>query len=230
MQTCEYPSNNSNRRYMVLATLQSITNIINRRATIMIINDFDETMQPIYDQYLISMSQMAPSMKTLKLLTTLCRPGDRVIDLGSGFSSFVLRYYAEMLKIIVWSVDDSNSWLEKTRGYCNSKSVDCSRFLTWNDLKSLLGFNTKHFGLVFMDLGTTSRRPAYYPFVFDKLCDDTTTVVIDDMHKPSLLSATDKALTDYDYIEIDIKDQTLDQYGRWCRLVQRLRHKTKGGY
>jgi hypothetical protein len=41
----------------------------------------------------------------------------RIIDLGSGFTSFILRTYAaEHPGVEVWSVDDSAEWLERTRG------------------------------------------------------------------------------------------------------------------
>jgi hypothetical protein len=48
----------------------------------------------------------------------------RLLDLGSGFSSYVLRAYAAGVPGAVgWSVDDDPAWLEKTRAFLVSEGL-----------------------------------------------------------------------------------------------------------
>lgn len=187
--------------------------------------DFKRIIQPYYDDYIKKMSDMAPSMKTLALLLSLCVPGSSVLDLGTGFSSFMLRYFAPKLGISVWSVDDDRKWLEKTKAYCkanNCPTIKMGLFYEWNEF--LDGWYPG-FDLVFMDLGTTKRRPAYYGTVLSRLCRPRTMVLLDDLHKPVLKNAIEEELKNYEYLNIGVEEQTKDEYGRYCKLIYMLRPK-----
>lgn len=190
-----------------------------------IVNEFKKEMIEQYQEYLKSVSSMAPSMKTMALLLSLCVPGAKVLDLGSGFSSYMLRYYESRLDMEVWSVDDNHKWLLKTIEYCKNHNVSYDRFLSWNiALDSYL----PKFDVVFVDIGTTRNRPKYYQVILEEFCTPKTLALFDDMHKPTLKRAIEHELKAYDYINIGVMDQTKDEFGRYCELVFRLRPKQKG--
>ena len=87
----------------------------------------------------ISSKGMALSLETAALIWELC--GDRspgsIIDLGSGFSSFVVRQWAKdaSYKPVVWSVDDDKNWLQRSKEYCGAQGVATSNFAYWDDFK-----------------------------------------------------------------------------------------------
>ena len=92
-----------------------------------ILAEATERLRPVFDEYVTSVSvpMAALSLETSALATVLCeitRP-HRILDLGSGFSSYVFRRYAATAspQAEVWSIDDSPHWLEKTRGFLASK-------------------------------------------------------------------------------------------------------------
>lgn len=177
-----------------------------------------------YTNYLRDVSPMAPSLKTIGLILELATPESHILDLGSGFSSYALRYYAERLDLRVWSVDDDSRWLQRTKEYCMAYGQKANRFWVW-DRFIQISSRVVPFDVVFVDIGITKNRPKYYGEVLKRLCDTNTFIVFDDMHKPSLKAAVDKELESYDYLEVGVRDQTLDEFGRFCRLVFRLRHK-----
>jgi hypothetical protein len=189
-----------------------------------ILTEFDNVMQPYYDEYLLTMSTMAPSMQTLKLLLELCTNGSGVLDLGSGFSSFMLRYYADDIGLNICTVDDSKEWLSKTIGFCNNKLSNQKRHHSWHTLSCFCDYKVK-FDVVFVDIGITKNRPGYYSKILRDYCDSQSFILFDDMHKPTLSQAVERELQHYTYIDIDVKQRTMDQYGRWCKLITRLRPK-----
>lgn len=184
-----------------------------------------------YDNYIRTISLMAPSLKTLSLLMQLCKPGDSVLDLGSGFSSYVLRYYANELDLDVWSVDDNESWLDKSFEYCAAMGITKeanTKFYTWETLRALR-LDQLSFDVVFVDLGRTRKRPDYYPIILKDYCNENTLALFDDMHKPILKRSLERELKRYDYLDIPVMERTRDTYGRYCKLVFRLRPKLQQG-
>ncbi len=84
-------------------------------------NKAKQKIEPYYNQYIstISSQEWAISFELSTFLMILCdvlKP-KRILDCGSGFSSFVFRYYMSNVtpEPEVWSVDTSPEWLEKTR-------------------------------------------------------------------------------------------------------------------
>lgn len=77
----------------------------------------------------VSLGNSAASIETAALLDMIVRKNnvERILDLGSGFSSFVFRQYQKdvSLPVEVISVDADAKWLKKTETY-----------LTQNELKT----------------------------------------------------------------------------------------------
>lgn len=182
----------------------------------------DDHIIKLYTEYIKTTSSMAPSLKTLELLKNLCLPFCTVLDLGSGFSSYYLRYYSGQQNWGITTVDDNADWLNKSKDYCNSHNTNINGFYTWDNIKNQYWL----YDVVFMDLGITKNRPKYIETVLINFCSPKTLILFDDMHKPTIRQATEQALSKYDYLEIGVKDQTMDEFGRYCKLVFRLRRKS----
>jgi hypothetical protein len=187
-------------------------------------------MQEPYREYLKNVSEMAPSLKTLELLLRLCTSGAYVMDLGTGFSSYVLRQYMTDLDINIMSIDDNAGWLGKTKDYCKSMGApeqdDLGRdgWVQWNLLPNE-NVGKDMVDVVFMDLGTTRRRVYYYEELLEKYCNERTFILFDDMHKKILHHALHQELKSYTYLDIPVMDITKDKFGRYCKLITRLRRK-----
>jgi len=157
------------------------------------------------------------SLKSAALLAWLVRGGghSRVVDLGSGFSSYVLRREAARLGTVEhWAVDDDARWLETTRRYVRDQGSSDERIEAWETFRRRRPFPP--FDLVFHDLGNMSTRTLCLPEVAERVAPGGL-LILDDMHKPeyaphalhhlregwtssSLVTLTHDALGRYAYI------------------------------
>jgi predicted O-methyltransferase YrrM len=97
---------------------------------------------------------MAASLETTAVLLALCR-AERVtsaIDLGSGFSSYVLRRWAREADCVVFSVDDDPVWLTRTKEFLDGHDLPGGDLCLWPALPN------RTFELVFHDLANGARR------------------------------------------------------------------------
>ncbi len=144
-----------------------------------------DALKPAYTAYIadVSSGDMAVSLETAALLLTfanLLKPA-RVLDLGSGFSSYVLRSYARDAQhdVSVCSVDDNEHWLDKTRSYLQGHNLPVDDVLSWQDFKQQ---PPSSYDLIFHDLGSMQLRAEALGFVLG-LRDKSGLVVLDDIHK-----------------------------------------------
>lgn len=157
----------------------------------------------------------AASIELTALVLALCERRDvkRVVDLGSGFTSWALRDWARSRDVTVHSVDDSPEWLEKTRAYLAETGMDDDNLHVWSDFAKA-GF-AGTFDLVVHDLGFMHTR-------FEVL--DTAVglarpgglVLLDDMHKPDF---RDKALAHLEaqgFAAYSLKKLTRDKLTRFA--------------
>jgi len=190
--------------------------------------NIEKDLRPYYTTYAKTISRNLASMQCCTLLLNLCAPGYRVLDLGSGFSSFALRYYQERLGIQVWSVDSDATWLVKTRAYCEQSGIRADNFLLWKELtmSDVFGDGTKRiFDLIFFDIGITKERVSYMTPTLRTLIHPKTFVLFDDIHKGVIKEGLERVLANYNYKEVGVKGQTMDEYGRYSRLVYAIRRK-----
>lgn len=142
-----------------------------------------------------------------------------ILDLGSGFSSFVFRYVCKQNAGVMscWSVDDSREWLDQTRKYLTNNSLDVHYIFEWRDF-----LNEKHpfFDLIFVDIRPISRRVESLDFLLEILSPKGK-MVFDDFHKPHL----SKPLLDYVSQRklklTSIKSSTLDSLGRYSVIIEK---------
>lgn len=190
-------------------------------------NKFPKLFEQVKEEYKIYTSQysskeMAASLELSNFLLAYCiefKPL-QVVDLGSGFSSFVLRLYKKSfpeLSISVYSVDDNSEWLEITKKYLDKNNLDLENILLLNDL--LISNKKNQFDLVLLDLNFIEIRKKYIQFSLE-LINKTGTVIIDDVHKIEFLREV-KKITSHSNAKItNIKSSTKDSFGRFSMLVK----------
>jgi predicted O-methyltransferase YrrM len=171
--------------------------------------DARTALLPAYADYTASVSP-APITIALDLavfLRVLCQQLQprAILDLGSGFSSYVFRSAppreASSGPPAIYSVDDSRAWLEKTRAFLAAHHLDAGQLATWDDLRaaratpSSPGPSTPGpFDLVLHDIATLDLRLARLDDVIDSCRPGAGWIVIDDMHVPWYRRAVLRAL------------------------------------
>jgi predicted O-methyltransferase YrrM len=144
-----------------------------------------EKLHALYRIYVaeVSSPDWAVSWETASYLTHLCntlRPR-RAADLGSGFSSCVLREYAASAPhdVAIVSVDDSEQWLRRTREFLAAHDHNSGEFREWRDFVADPG---PPFDLVFHDLAHVPLRLSAMHFATSVLT-PSGVIVFDDAHR-----------------------------------------------
>lgn len=130
----------------------------------------------------VSSEKMAVSLQAAAFLARWCaeRKPRKVVDLGSGFSSWVLRRHAKAVGgCEVWSVDDDAAWLGRTRDYLVKMGVPTERVMTWPEF---VASGADGFDLVFHDAGSMQFRADNLGVALD-LAAAGGTVLLDDVHR-----------------------------------------------
>jgi predicted O-methyltransferase YrrM len=147
-----------------------------------------------YSEYVATVSPdpIAISLPLAVFLGVLCdgaRPS-AILDLGSGFSSYVFRAYARAHgagpEPLVLSVDQSRLWLDQTGAFLERHQLDRGRLSTWDELVSDDGARVDGapFDLILQDIATLGDRLRMLDLVIGA-CRVGGMIVIDDMHVPS---------------------------------------------
>jgi len=144
-------------------------------------------LQPAYSRYVSEVSTWgwAASLEASAILYTFAsiQQSKRIVDLGSGFSSYTLRLCSmnELNGSVVYSVDYSSEWLDKTRSFLIDNDVPSDNMITWSDFRNS---NEGKFDLIFHDLGgERGIRRKSLPNLLSLLT-ETGIIVLDDMHQP----------------------------------------------
>jgi predicted O-methyltransferase YrrM len=142
----------------------------------------------------------------------------RVVDLGSGFTSFALRSAAAGQPVEVHSVDDSPEWLEKTRAYLDAQGVNSENLHTWTNFGAATRKGT--FDLVLHDMGFMDFRFETLDLAVD-LAGPGGLVVLDDMHKREYRDQALQRLTERGIPAWSLKRATRDNLLRYAYLSLR---------
>lgn len=178
-------------------------------------------LRPSYEQYVraVSTPNMALSLKTAVLLEVLLahlRP-QSILDLGSGFSSFVFRSYAKREKgARVWSVDDSDAWLARTEAFLAARALSTEDLITWNEFQNAREYR---FDFILHDLGLMAMRSETLPAVLKLGREGGGVVILDDLHKTAYRREVRQAPKDFPCRLFHLSGYTRDEYGRYAGLV-----------
>jgi predicted O-methyltransferase YrrM len=185
-------------------------------------------LEPYYREYVTTVSApiMAISLELAAFLNVLCetQAPTRVLDLGSGFSSFVLRRYAGQAgpAVEVHSADHAAEWLAATGRYLERHGLAPSGLSTWDEFRS-----REHapFGLILHDLGGPvddhlAYRLSVLPEVLDLLAPGGV-IVLDDANNLALGPAARRLFAARNCRCWSLKQLVQDGFGRWALMAQR---------
>ncbi len=181
----------------------------------------EQPLRPAYERYTkeVSRADMAVSWETACFLYEVAsiKKSQKILDLGSGFSSYVLRSYAVNVnsEAQVTSVDDNESWLEKTKSFLESLKLPVERMFTWMDFQKN---NKGRYDLIFHDLGGMKTRAGSIAFVLTLLADGGV-AVLDDMNEPTYSKAAKSAIKDANLPYYSARKITVDGIGRFSGVV-----------
>ncbi len=187
------------------------------------INPYLDEITPFHKEYTTGVSNpvMAASLELSIFLLILCdlNKPKRIIDFGSGFTSFIFRYYARHdPDIEVWSVDDSSEWLKKTEAFLKSKNVSLKNLFSLESVKQKL---TAPFDLILYDMGTFETRMANLKYVLGMLAKDGI-IVLDDMHGADYGCFVMDSLKKNRFKKYSISHYTKDCYDRYSFIGKKI--------
>ncbi len=158
------------------------------------------------------------SLQACKLLAELCADmRGTVIDLGCGFPSVVLREFNPNDCRVV-SVYLSEVRADKVKRFLDPSVRDDGLYMPWVEFKKTTFMDAI---LIFFNISDSTKRVNYFPAVFEKyLSHKGVYFLFNDMHKPALFKGLQEALKGYSYDSFDTLEQTEDEHGRYCQLIE----------
>ncbi|MBM3143743.1 MAG: class I SAM-dependent methyltransferase [Chloroflexi bacterium] len=178
-------------------------------------------LKPAYARYIedISTKYMAVSLETAFFLyiAAKIKGATQILDLGSGFSSYVLGLYSSNTgsNVFVHTVDDNDLWLDKTKSFLLENGMPIDRISTWADFHQN---NRTRYDLIFHDLGDMQTRMETLPFVLNLLSEGGI-VVLDDMHKKEYSQYARAEARNAGFSLFSMSRYTLDELGRFSEIA-----------
>jgi predicted O-methyltransferase YrrM len=179
-----------------------------------------------YERYVTTVSDAAHAISlelALFMLELACeRRPRRVLDLGSGFSSYVFRAYAAASGgCEVWSVDHDASWLEQTERFLASCGLPTDRMMPWDAFRAGLATNgnSPGFELVLHDMATVESRIATVEHAL-ALVQPGGAMVVDDMDVDAYREATRALVARTGASYEDVRGATLDERRRYSWVIR----------
>jgi SAM-dependent methyltransferase len=195
--------------------------------------DPDHSIKVVYDEYTTSVSTPIAAISlelacVIWFLLNKLRP-KLIVDLGSGFSSYLFRLYQQTRKgsedaCQVFSCDDNSFWLEQTRRFVKSKSLSVEGLLLWDEFMN--EYQGRRPDLVLYDLGSPELRVKNMSRVFD-LCGPETTLILDDIQKPRIKQAALDCLEQRGRRGHDLARLTYDNFGRYAWMIHKVTNASR---
>jgi predicted O-methyltransferase YrrM len=162
----------------------------------------------------VSTANWAVSLETAAYLFWWCDrfSPKRILNTGSGFSSFVLHRYGLQSGAEVYSIDNDDEWLEKTAHFLTDRSIPTDNVLPWSE--TIEG----RFDLVFHDGGDLQYRVETMAAV-SNLASDDGVIVYDDIHYPTVRREAERVTSQGNRRLFSLRSVTLDEIGRFCGIA-----------
>lgn len=191
------------------------------RLDALVTNEFarrKKALGPTHQDYVarVSSEDMALSLQTAVVLQLLCKllqPAS-VLDVGSGFSSYVLRHMRaeEQGPARLLSLDTDPAWLERSRTYVREQGLEDDGFCLWSEA------GEEVFDLVLLDVERPPQRNGYLAPTLQRFCRSKTALLLDDLHMPSYRIYALETLMQTTFCHVDCRRYTMDRFGRWASL------------
>ena len=178
-------------------------------------------LRDVHNTYIktISSQGMALSLETSSLVWEICNllNPTSILDLGSGFSSYVTRNWTKNHpQTTTWSVDDDRNWLEQSKIFCKQQNVSIENFEIWDTFKR----KDLKFDVVIYDLGRMQCRSENLVNGLN-FKSQNGIVIVDDMHKFNYSIEVKQAIHNMNLTGYDMKKLTTDKHeGRHCWVVE----------
>ncbi|MEJ2482881.1 MAG: class I SAM-dependent methyltransferase [Gemmatimonadota bacterium] len=165
---------------------------------------------------------MAASTELCRFLLRWCdlRRPSRLVDLGSGITSWTLRAWRDRCSpdSTVISVDDDADWLARSRDYSDSAGTGDRGFLLWDEfIERQAG---ESFDLVVHDFGSVRERARKMGEAF-RLVAPGGAIICDDIHKARIWRAARDTMRRSGLPGWSLREETLDSIGRFALLSVR---------
>jgi len=161
----------------------------------------------------------AISLRQVALLAFLIRtrPVSRVLDTGSGFSSFVLGNEAKRKENVThFAVEDNEFWRGRTKEFLHENNLPPENVISWKAFQA--DSSLCDFDLVFHDLGNMTTRILSLSQIEPRLSSQGW-LILDDMHKPTYCPHALRML-DERWIAQSLVELTLDAVGRFAYICR----------
>lgn len=173
-----------------------------------------ETLEDAYLEYTtqVSSPRAAISLQLACFLYFVCEQvAPRIVlDLGSGFSSYVLRRFQLDHDVKIYSVDDKEVWLERTRDFLVRHQVGVENLLLW-DVFSVRDVKAD---LILHDMGNSEKRVAMLPML-PRFAAPESHIILDDLHKPLVRRHATRWVGENSLRYVNLAPYTLDSIGRF---------------
>ncbi len=186
-------------------------------------NTISNEILSYYNEYInvISTPRMALSFESsilFYILISNLKP-QKILDLGSGFSSFVIRYTLKEydIKSEVTSIDDNEFWLAKSRDFVRDKNLEINTFILWDDF---LVTDIQKYDFISHDLGTMDIRRKTLDSIIDYLKPENGILLLDDMHKRKYREYVLENIKTLRIKKFDFRRYTLDSFGRFSYVLK----------
>lgn len=133
-----------------------------------------------------------------------------IAELGSGFSSWVVRRWSPAGAEVV-SVDDDPVWLERSRAFVREEGLPEGEFVPWEAFRGRGGTHD----LVVWDFGDVRTRAAATPGAADRVAPGGA-LLFDDVHKHRLWKRARRLARRPEVEGYSLHALTLDEYGRYA--------------
>ncbi|HRE73106.1 MAG TPA: hypothetical protein PLR45_00350 [Flavobacteriales bacterium] len=178
-----------------------------------------------YRKYIeeISSAEMAASLELSQFIFEFVENKKplKIVDMGSGFSSFVIRFYQKLhpeLSIECFSVEDDSSWQDKTIKYLEEKNVSAENILSPDDFFKRI--TSTYFDLIILDLNFVEVRKKYISPCLNILRKGGF-LIIDDVHKVEFLREIKKTAKKAELPLLNLEKITKDRFGRFAVMIQK---------
>jgi hypothetical protein len=183
---------------------------------------FFERLVPAYREYCTTVSKrsMALSIESAAYLWWVCDhvKARSVADLGSGFTSYVVRSYAATAdrEVTVSSVDDAPYWLRQTADFLTSQNQSTAglvRHDVWRaqDVK---------WDVIVHDIGGGELREEWMTVAAKHLAWDGV-LIFDDAQNRSHHMEMGRVAREFGLRLFDVYEQTVDEVGRFATVAHR---------
>ena len=165
----------------------------------------------------VSTPVMTASLETSALLWTLCeatRPA-QIVELGSGFSTFVLSSWVAGNTCQLLSIDDDATWQERSRSYIVDRGLAAPQMAGIEAIRDLPAAD-----LLFLDYGLPPERIGVLRAVTSALR-PSGVLVIDDVNQTPFGEQVRIARRPYGFRLYSVRAWTLDDFGRFAALAFR---------